>query len=212
MRKQDKYSVDSFTRKYQNECMRMAMSIIKDKEIAEDVVQDFLMKLVMIENEEGSIERIYYNGVPNKVFMYRSLMNRYIDKWRKRKNGPSITYMDELPEDATPAWGGIDFYENETKPLEDALAESKAYLYEIIEIILEEVHWYDARVYRLKHGLAPYDDDGPKSFRDLAKLTGISSTSLWNTCRKVNERIREAVPEELYERYLQDKEQLNQYI
>jgi DNA-directed RNA polymerase specialized sigma24 family protein len=163
--------------KYQNEWVAMSISIGIPRDLVDDIIQDMYIKVY---NAHSNGTNIMYNDTePNKYYVYITLRNLYYDLLKKEKSFVRLSYLDDLDK----LHLTLDEFEpNELESLE-----------KIIKNIDEEVsswtHWYDRKLFK-----AYYKTD--LSMRDLSKSTGISLTSIFNSCRRYKVFLQEKFGED----------------
>ena len=84
--------------KMRGEFIKMALYYGVDEDTAKDVVQDLYVKLIELENKEGSFERITYKGKLNKVYVFNTIRNIIINKRRYTDRNIRIEKDDVIPE------------------------------------------------------------------------------------------------------------------
>ena len=152
--------------KYHKDWIRIAVHCGADSVLADDIVQEFYLKLLEIQSKEGNLERISYKNDINRVYAFSMINNFVISYFRKQRNVRFIPAMHQ-------------------KATEDTLDE-QAYetLMVKIEAIIEAQHWYDKELFKL------YIYSG-KSMRQLAAETRINLHNINNTIQKVKNLIRD---------------------
>lgn len=146
--------------------IRIAVHCGADSILADDIVQEFYLKLMDIQSKEGNLERLSYNGDMNRVYAFSMINNFVISHFRKKKNVQFIPAMHE-------------------RPTEDILDEQAwETLMVKVEAIIKAQHWYDRELFNL------YMNSG-KSMRQLAVETQINLHNINNTIQKVIGLIRE---------------------
>ena len=82
--------------KYHKEWVKVACKYLKNKEDAEDLVQDVYIKIIdKINNNKISVDEIRYKNTVNKNFIYKIIRNSAIDELRKRKEKIDFIKFDE---------------------------------------------------------------------------------------------------------------------
>lgn len=138
-----------------------------NKNTAEDLVQEMYLKLHhYIENGAD----IRYDESINYFYIYKILKSLFIDLKRKEKK---INYIDEA-----------ELYMLELEA-DEYLIDDRTHteLYQDVMEILEELYWYDRKVFELL--------DGEISISELSRNTGISYYSLYNTYKKVKQLLKD---------------------
>ncbi len=142
---------------------------------SEDLVQDMYLKL----NQYSSEEKCFTDGRLNEGYIF-FVLRSVVFQHSKILNRVKTCHLN-----------GFD-----TCISEDQLEDIKArnIIENKINNILDDMHWYDAKMFRL------YRFSG-KSYRKLAKDTGISWVSIYNTIKNVKEVLSTEVGED-YQDYL----------
>jgi RNA polymerase sigma factor (sigma-70 family) len=164
--------------KRHNEWVKIVTSF--GTEYAEDIVQEMYLKL---HNSKHKNKIIQEDGCVNTFYIWVILRNLYYDLLKSKK----INYIS------------IDNYLN----LSLYVNSEESYKYKaqnkIEQKIQEEVdkwHWYDIKMFNLYR-------ESELSMREIAKETGISITSIFNTLKNCKGRLREAIGED-FEDYLNE--------
>jgi len=131
-------------------------------ETSEDIVQEMYIK-VQKKLEEG-LDINYGDDDFNHSYVFRMLRNLFLDLKRK-ENKVQITSIDNIKEDFS-----VDDNTDYHKALEK------------IQDEMDQLFWYDKKVYEII-------DDG-SSIADLARKTRIPYYSLYNTFKKVKEKLK----------------------
>lgn len=139
-----------------------------DPEAAADALQTFYLKLCEIEQREGNLDRLFYNGKLNMVYVFTSLKNILIDIYRVGQR------FEPLP----------DYYEAPDRDEEEELTTEE--ICAGVRRELEEMREYDRLMV-----LAYYNGD--HSIRSLAKAVNISPKNVFITLRRVRNRISEVI-------------------
>lgn len=145
-----------------------------EQDLAEDVVQDVYIRIVKYNYED----RMLKDGKPNIALMWMMLRNRAFEI--NKTGSVQFLSLDEVR--------GI---ADEDSELEKHEALERLHLK--IHEEMESWHWYDSMLFKVYK-------EGNASMRDIAKDTGISLTSIFNTIKNCKERLRENVGED-YEDY-----------
>jgi len=132
-----------------------------NRDTAEDLVQEMYIKLDRIASSGTDLT---YKDDINYFYVFKMLSTMFLDL--KRKEGRSIILnLDQLP-DGTIEQDMTDYEEK----------------YEIMMNAMDEVYWYDRKVYEII-------DDG-LSISELSRKTNISYYSLYNTFNKVRKFLK----------------------
>ena len=89
--------------KYHSDWLTVAYSYLKNKEDAEDIIQDVYLK-IHTKLQSGKINNIKYKDTINKYFVYKVIRNTCLDYLRKKKTyidfeQINISIKDEINED-----------------------------------------------------------------------------------------------------------------
>ena len=133
-----------------------------NNETAEDIVQEMYIK-VQLKLEEG-LDIRYGDDDFNYSYVFRILRNLFIDLKRKESK-VQIVDIDNVKED---------FSVDENTDYDKAL--------EKIQNQMDQLFWYDKKVYQII-------DDG-SSIADLSRKTHIPYYSLYNTFKKVRQKLK----------------------
>ena len=139
-----------------------------DPEAAADALQTFYLKLCEIQQREGNLDRLFYNGKLNMVYVFTSLKNILIDTYRAGQR------FDPLPDNYDAPDGAVE----DELTTEEMCAEVRRELSEMRE--------YDRLM-----TYAYYDGD--HSIRSLAKAVNISPKNVFITLRRVRTKISESI-------------------
>ena len=133
-----------------------------NNETAEDIVQEMYIK-VQLKLEEG-LDIRYGDDDFNYSYVFRILRNLFIDLKRKESK-VHIVDIDNVEEE---------FVVDENTDYDKAL--------EKIQNQMDQLFWYDKKVYQII-------DDG-SSIADLSRKTHIPYYSLYNTFKKVRQKLK----------------------
>lgn len=128
---------------------------------AEDLVQT--MYLLLIKNTQKGIDFTYGENDVNYWYIFKILKGLHIDLIRKK----SKVKLIELD--------GVDVTQEETVNYEAKYLE--------VQAALKDMYWYDAKVYKII-------EEG-ESVSELSRKTNISYYSLYNTFRRVKEKLKQ---------------------
>lgn len=146
--------------------IRIAIHCGANPVLAKDIVQEFYLKLLSIQEAEGNLNRISYKGEINKMYAFSMINNAVMSHFRKRKN---LSFIPEMHE----------------SELGSTLDEKRwEYLMSKIESVIGGLNWYDRELFNL------YITSG-KSMRTLAKETQINLHNINRTIQKVKTIIRD---------------------
>jgi len=134
-----------------------------NKETAEDLVQEMYIKIqVKINN---GLDISFGEGDINHIYVFKTLRTLFLDLKRKEKN--IYFESDEVLNDVE-----SDFSINNFD-----------LVYDQVKKELNNMYWYDRKIFDLI--------DNGKSIAELSRDTNISYYSLYNTYRKVIEKLKE---------------------
>lgn len=147
-------------------------------ELSEDIVQETYLRIIRLNYIDGVVKD---DGSLNKFYMWLSIRAVHVDYLRA--NSMNLVSLDEVKE----------CYEETDLEKHEAL-----HRFHIkINDEMDSWHWYDSMLFKVYK-------EGKSSMRDIAKDTGISLTSIFNTIKNCKERLRENVGED-YEDYLNEQ-------
>ena len=166
--------------RYHNEWKAICVSFGVPKDVADDLVQDMYLK---VHSAIDNVDRIMYNDTePNKYYVYITLRNLCFD-WIKNNKKYKVFSIDEVEmnlESVEVNWDK--FYALE----------------KVLDNIDYEVdnfnHWYDRSLFEVYY-------KGSVSMRELSKYTGISLTSIFNSCKRYKRYLKNKLGED-YEDFL----------
>jgi len=148
-----------------NDWVNIVRSFGCNNETAEDIVQEMYIK-VQLKLEEG-LDIRYGDDDFNYSYVFRILRNLFIDLKRKESK-VHIVDIDKVKED---------FSVDENTDYDKAL--------EKIQNQMDQLFWYDKKVYQII-------DDG-SSIADLSRKTHIPYYSLYNTFKKVRQKLKKLI-------------------
>ena len=149
--------------KYQADLTRIANYLTVDPEDAADAVQNFYVKLCEMQAKEGNLDRIFYKGKLNMVYVFASLRNILTNEYRATKN--LEPFEDQEPE----------------TDQEDEITTDE--MCACIKLELSQMREYDRLL-----TLTFYGEN--HSIRSMAKEVGISSKNIFYTLKRVQNRIK----------------------
>lgn len=134
-----------------------------NKETAEDLVQEMYIK-VQIKINNG-LDISFGDQDINHIYVFKTLRTLFLDLKRKEKNiyFESDEVLDDVESDFS-----IDNFDE---------------VYDQVKGELKKMYWYDRKIFDLI--------DNGKSIAELSRDTNISYYSLYNTYRKVIEKLKE---------------------
>ena len=143
---------------------------------AEDIVQEMYIRLnKYVENPE----RIMYNNQPNKLFVWVTLRNM-TRQFQNKKD--LMVYTGDMVE-----------YDVAEEEFDRVQAEGFEKLIDKVWEVMEDLHWYDQKMFEVYHKT-------DMSMRDIEKETGISLFSIFDTLKNSKEYVQEKINED-YEDY-----------
>lgn len=155
------------------EWIKIAKYVGCPEHLVDDLVQDMYVKLLLIKEKEGSLDRLYQQNKLNKGYIFAMLSNMYAMYRRKPISVP--------------------YNENETADIDGSDMERKfTILINKVESMMKDMHWYNSKL------LKTYVDEN-HSIRSLSKATRISARSVQHTLAKVRNQIKEECKTEYYE-------------
>lgn len=146
----------------------------------DDVVQIMYIKLLEIEQREGSIQRMALpNGNINPLYVFKILQSAVIDQYREDKKQVVIEYIEH--------------------PIEppDEMEHRHAELMDEIKVVIDGMHEYEQMMLEL-YFVYGY------SMREIEKRTGIPTHSIFNTIKNCKEKIKEKTKNKYHE-YIESK-------
>jgi RNA polymerase sigma factor (sigma-70 family) len=143
---------------------------------AEDIVQEMYIRLnKYVENPE----RIMYKNQPNKLFVWVTLRNM-TRQFQNKKD--LMVYTGDMVE-----------YDIAEEEFDRVQAEGFEKLIDKVWEVMEDLHWYDQKMFEVYHKT-------DMSMRDIEKETGISLFSIFDTLKNSKEYVQEKINED-YEDY-----------
>lgn len=183
--------------KRNDEWIKIALSICKDKTLANDLVQEMYLR---IEKYVKDPERITTNDKISSLYIYVTIRNLYFKHQNNKKRKILYEYKDYDSFDDNDVFNNdTDSIENDLELLEMEEAHKK-----IMEKILQEIstwHWYDEKLFKLYF----FTD---KSLRTIASETRISLTSIYNSCKNYKEILIEKFGEDVTDFFNKDYYQI----
>lgn len=183
--------------KRNDEWIKIALSICKDKTLANDLVQEMYLR---IEKYIKDIDRITTNDKISSLYIYVTIRNLYFKHQNSKKRKIIYQYKDYDSFDDNDVFNNdTDSIENDLELLEMEKAHKK-----IMEKILQEIstwHWYDEKLFKLYFFTN-------KSLRNIASETRISLTSIYNSCKNYKEILTEKLGEDITDFFNKDYYQI----
>jgi DNA-directed RNA polymerase specialized sigma24 family protein len=143
--------------------IKIVISFGCNKDTAEDIVQEMYIKIQRNLNNGLNID---YGDDYNYFYIFKTLKSMFLDL--KRKESKVIIFNIE---DRPSYYNHLDINYTEA--------------YEKVQQELKKMYWYDRKVYTLL--------DGNESVAQLSRKTNIPYHSLYNTYRKVIERLKKVI-------------------
>jgi len=134
-----------------------------NKETAEDLVQEMYIKIQIKIN--NGLDISFGDEDINHIYVFKTLRTLFLDLKRKEKN--IYFESDEVLDDVESDFSIDNFYE----------------VYDQVKGELKKMYWYDRKIFDLI--------DNGKSIAELSRDTNISYYSLYNTYRKVIEKLKQ---------------------
>ena len=168
--------------KYQNEWVAICKALGVPNYLVDDIIQDMYLKVHNASKNGSNI--MYSETEPNKYYIYITLRNLYFD-WLKSKSKHRVVSIDD---------------DEVILSLESDTLDSDKFnaMERLLEKIDEKVdsweHDYDKNLFYVYYL-------GNVSMRDLSKHTGISLTSIFNSCKRYKRHLKLHLGED-YEDFL----------
>jgi DNA-directed RNA polymerase specialized sigma24 family protein len=134
-----------------------------NKETAEDLVQEMYIKIQLKIN--NGLDISFGDEDINHIYVFKTLRTLFLDLKRKEKN---IYFESDLVLDEVESDFSIDNFDE---------------VYDQVKGELKKMYWYDRKIFDLI--------DNGKSIAELSRDTNISYYSLYNTYRKVIEKLKQ---------------------
>ena len=135
-----------------------------NKDTAEDIVQEMYIKIK--KNIDNGLN-IDYDDDYNYFYIFKTLKSMFLDLKRKEKRVIILNIDDK------PSYFNLDYNINYEESYNKVINE------------LNKMYWYDKKVYQLL--------EGNESVAKLSRKTNIPYHSLYNTYRKVLERLKKVL-------------------
>lgn len=143
-----------------NDWIDIVKSFGLDRETAEDLVQEMYIKIQLAIENKG-LDISYGDQDINYYYIFKTLRSLFLDLKRKGKNVIRVPL-----ENIKDMESDVDYTEK----------------YNQIKVELNKMYWYDKKVFELvNNGL---------SIAELSRKTGIAYYSLYNTYKKVKEKLK----------------------
>jgi len=132
-----------------------------DPDTAEDITQEMYLRIAKVV-EKGT--DISFGNDVNYFYIFRTLTSIFLD-YKRKESRTTLIEIDEI-EGKYRADDLVDYQEQYEKTLD----------------ALEELYWYDRKVYEII--------DAGESISELSRKTNISYYSLYNTYKKVKKHLK----------------------
>ena len=147
----------------------VAFNFTKDQDKADDLLQDVYVHLL----EMGNLEKIIYSEKDlNLYYIYKLIRSKFINSAKKQKKLPQ-TKLDE---------DSHEIFENEEYNMDKD--ETVEMLLKIISDGLDELHWFDRRLFETYH------NEG-HSIQSLHEATRISRNTIWVSLNKTKKYLQQ---------------------
>jgi len=136
------------------------------RRIAEDITQEMYIK-IQLQLEKGGLD-IMYNDEINYYYIFKTLKTLFIDLKRKQKNIQIISLDEHIENfgDTNYGYSDVNFIET----------------YERIEEELENMYWYDRKVFEVINS--------GESIADFSRKSKIKYYALYFTYKKVKNKLK----------------------
>jgi len=156
--------------KKHNVWVEMVKSFGCNRDTAQDIVSEMY---IILSKKQAEGKNIEYNNTVNDIYVYKVLKSLFIDL--KRKEG-RVSFVDtEILHNH--------LLNSKNQDFNDAMPIDYAELYDKVIESLNELYWYDRKVFELL--------DGQISVSELSRNTGISYYSLYNTYKQVKKHLKD---------------------
>lgn len=149
--------------KKHNDWIDIVCSFGCNRETAEDLVQEMYIKIQLKINKGLDIS--FGNYEINHIYIFKTLRTLFLDLKRKEKN--IYFESEEVLESFSYNIKLVDYDK----------------IYDQVKNELKDMYWYDRKIFELI--------DNGKSIAELSRDTNISYSSLYNTYRKVIQKLKE---------------------
>lgn len=169
--------------KRHNEWLKMAYYLGATSDNADDIVQDFYIKIIEINETDGNLKRITgENGKLHTMYVFKIIQSNVINGIRaKKKDIFEENYNDE----------------NEVGYIEIEQTDSYSELMRAIKDVIDSMREYDQMLLELYfvYGF---------SYREIERRTSIPTRSIFNIVKTAKEIIKEKT-KELYEQHSKEE-------
>ena len=156
--------------KRDSEWRRMALHICKDKSIADEITQEMYIRV-----------HKYSKRKPDSFYIYATLKNCFLD-FIKAKQKATLIHTNKF-----------DSLESDNEPYNFDYDK----LMEALDREMQNIYWYDRHIINRKKGKTEHYKNGKikrvingKPFRALEAESNISTISLFNTVKKVENKLK----------------------
>ena len=182
--------------KRNDEWIKIAYSICKDKHLSKDLVQKMYMRMRKYITDP---EKIKKDGKINSLYVYVTIKNLFYQYKNKKNKNKFIEYKDFDSYDESNTYEFNTDYTSSYEDDVDILNMEKAnkIIMDNIESEIKTWHWYDEKLFRLYYFTN-------KSLRQIASETKISLTSIYNSCKNYKEIIENKFGEDIMDFFNKD--------
>ena len=186
--------------KRNDEWIKIAYSICKDKHLSKDLVQKMYMRMRKYITDP---EKIKKDGKINSLYVYVTIKNLFYQYKNKKNKNKFIEYKDF---DSYDECNTYEFYTDYTSSYEDDvdilnMEKANKIIMDNIENEIKTWHWYDEKLFRLYYFTN-------KSLRQIASETKISLTSIYNSCKNYKEIIENKFGEDILDFFNKDYDKI----
>ena len=186
--------------KRNDEWIKIAYSICKDKHLSKDLVQKMYMRM---RKYITAPEKIKKDGKINSLYVYVTIKNLFYQYKNKKNKNKFIEYKDFDSYDESNTYEFNTDYTSSYEDDVDILNMEKAnkIIMDNIESEIKTWHWYDEKLFRLYYFTN-------KSLRQIASETKISLTSIYNSCKNYKEIIENKFGEDILDFFNKDYDKI----
>ena len=186
--------------KRNDEWIKIAYSICKDKHLSKDLVQKMYMRMRKYITDP---EKIKKDGKINSLYVYVTIKNLFYQYKNKKNKNKFIEYKDFDSYDESNTY---EFNTDYTSSYEDDvdiinMEKANKIIMDNIESEIKTWHWYDEKLFRLYYFTN-------KSLRQIASETKISLTSIYNSCKNYKEIIENKFGEDILDFFNKDYDKI----
>ena len=186
--------------KRNDEWIKIAYSICKDKHLSKDLVQKMYMRMRKYITDP---EKIKKDCKINSLYVYVTIKNLFYQYKNKKNKNKFIEYKDFDSYDESNTYEFNTDYTSSYEDDVDILNMEKAnkIIMDNIESEIKTWHWYDEKLFRLYYFTN-------KSLRQIASETKISLTSIYNSCKNYKEIIENKFGEDILDFFNKDYDKI----